>query len=87
MVEWVTLRIVLPLLAAAAVLTALRVLRGPSFPDRVVGLDLLATIGIGLAAAWAIVTGESVFLDAALVIALIAFLAVIAFARYLERQG
>jgi multicomponent Na+:H+ antiporter subunit F len=34
-----------------------------------------------------IATGQPVFLDAAIVLALISFLGTVAFARYLERRG
>lgn len=85
--EWVALRVVLPLLALAALCAAARALRGPTVPDRVVALDLLATVGLGMACSWAIGAGETALLDAALVLALLAFLGTVAFARYLERQG
>ena len=81
------LQLVLPMLSFAALLTAVRVLRGPTLADRVVALELLTTLGIGLACAVAIGTGEAVFLDVALVLALLAFLGTVAFARYVEKQG
>ena len=39
------LEIVLGVLALAAVVGFVRLLRGPSLPDRVVAFDLLATVG------------------------------------------
>jgi multicomponent Na+:H+ antiporter subunit F len=87
MVEWVALRLVLPMLAIAIVLIAIRALRGPTLADRVVALDVLTTIAMSIACAWAIGTGRTAFLDAGLVVGLIAFLATVAFARYLEGQG
>jgi multicomponent Na+:H+ antiporter subunit F len=76
--------IALAVLAAAALVTGARLLRGPSLPDRVVALDLLSTIGIGAAAAGAVLAGDAVLLDAALIVALVTFLGTVAFARYLE---
>jgi multicomponent Na+:H+ antiporter subunit F len=81
------LQVVLPLLSLAVLLATVRVLRGPTLADRVVALELLTTLGIGLACALAIATGEAVFLDVSLVLALIAFLGTVAFARYVERRG
>jgi len=52
----------------------------------VVAFDLLTIIGIGLIASYAVVTDRSVFLDIAVVLALVSFLGTIAFAFYLERQ-
>lgn len=77
--------VVLPALALAIVLTMIRLVRGPSFPDRVVALDLLTALGIGLIAVDAIAMGQSVLIDVAIVLALTSFLGTIAFARYIER--
>lgn len=77
---------VLPGLAIAALLVLVRLIRGPSVPDRVVALDLLATITIGFAAADSILTGEPAYLDVAVILALIAFLGTVAFAYYLQRR-
>lgn len=77
--------IALPALGLAIVLTVLRLVRGPSFPDRVVALDLLTTLGIGLIAVDAIALRETVLLDVAIVLALTSFLGTVAFARYVER--
>jgi multicomponent Na+:H+ antiporter subunit F len=83
----IAVHVALPGLALGAVLTTVRLLRGPSLPDRVVALDLLTTLGIGMACTWAMATDAAAFLDVALVLALVAFLGTVAFARYLERQG
>lgn len=77
---------IIPLLSAAMILAFVRVLRGPSLPDRVVALDLLATVGVGIIAAYAVVTNQAVFLDVAVVLALLAFLGTVAFAYYIERR-
>ena len=61
-------------------------LRGPSTPDRVICLDLIAALTIGIIAVYSIVSGKTVFLDAAVVMALISFLGTVAFAKYLERR-
>jgi multicomponent Na+:H+ antiporter subunit F len=77
--------VAIPALALAAVLAAVRVLLGPSLPDRVVALDLLGAIGIGIVCAYTLATGEPVFIDVALAMAIIGFLGSVAFARYIER--
>jgi multicomponent Na+:H+ antiporter subunit F len=86
MVEWVALHVALPLLALAIVLAAARALIGPTLPDRVVALDAMTSIGTTMAVVWAVATNQTAFLDAGLVLALLAFLGTVAFARYLERQ-
>lgn len=75
-----------PLMTTSVILAFVRLVRGPSLPDRVVALDLIATLMIGIVAIYAIAIGEPVFLDLALVLALLSFLGTIAFARYIERR-
>lgn len=85
-IEIIALFVALPLLGFSLVLTFARLIHGPSTPDRVVALDLITTIGIGIIAVYVVGTGETAFLDAAIVIALLSFLGTIAFARYVERS-
>lgn len=80
------LYVILPILALAVVLVFTRLVRGPSLPDRVVALDLMNTLGIGIIASYAIATGQSAFLDVAIAMALISFLGTVAFAYYIERR-
>ena len=80
------LEIVLGVLALAAVLGFVRLLRGPSLPDRVVAFDLLATVGVGISAVYSIAHNQPVFLDVAVVLALISFVGTVAFARYIEKR-
>jgi multicomponent Na+:H+ antiporter subunit F len=75
------------LLAAAAALALLRVVRGPTLPDRVVALDLFGVIVVGHIVVYTAATGEKAFLDAALVVALVSFIGTVAYARYVEREG
>lgn len=63
-----------------------RLARGPDLPDRIVALDLIVSLAIGFIAGYTILTEQSVFLDSAVVLAMIAFLGTVAFARYLERR-
>jgi multicomponent Na+:H+ antiporter subunit F len=80
------LYIVLPLLAVSVLFTLVRLILGPSLSDRVVALDLMAIIGIGLIAAYSIATDNAAFLDIAIILALLGFLSTVAFAYYIERR-
>ncbi|WP_341936314.1 monovalent cation/H+ antiporter complex subunit F [Marinimicrobium sp. C2-29] len=75
------------MLTAALILAFVRLAKGPSLPDRVVALELVASIVAGMVGTHAIDTGVAAFLDIAIVLALMAFLAAIGFARFLERGG
>lgn len=71
-------------LSISLLLALFRIVMGPSLPDRVVALDLVAFLVIGFIATYSIAVDQPVFLDAAIVLALIAFLGTIAFARYIR---
>ncbi len=81
------INIVYLLLTLSLLLAFLRLAKGPSLPDRVVALELIATMVAGIIGVHAIDTGVASFLDIAIVLALTAFLAAIGFARFLERGG
>jgi len=72
-------------LATALLLSFVRLLRGPSLMDRVVALELIASLVAGIVAVYAIGTDEPALIDVAIALALVAFLAAVAFARYAER--
>jgi multicomponent Na+:H+ antiporter subunit F len=68
-------------------LALVRLVKGPSTPDRVVALDLLSAVAVGITAAWSVAAGDPVYLDVALLLALVAFLGTVAFAVYAEEGG
>jgi multicomponent Na+:H+ antiporter subunit F len=76
----------LSMMAVAIMLAVIRLIRGPSLPDRVVALDLISILVAGATAVYAIASGQAVFLDVATILALISFLGTVAFARYIEKQ-
>lgn len=77
--------VVLGALLLASVVTVVagyRVVRGPTTPDRVVGLDVIATNVVAIALMFALVTGQALFVDVSLVLAIIGFISTVAIARY-----
>ena len=83
---YLALVILLPILSFAIVLAFLRLLWGPSLPDRVIALDLLTTLAVGIIGIFAVATNQPAFLDITLILALITFLGTVAFAYYIERR-
>lgn len=77
----------LAMLATAILMTLVRLVRGPALADRVVAMDLLGVLVVGLNVVGSGSTGEYGFLDAAGVIALIGFVGTVAYARYVEKGG
>ena len=64
-----------------------RVFAGPTLPDRVIALDLVAFAAVGVIATYAIATDEGTLLDVSLVLSLLVFLGTVAFARYFEKHS
>ncbi len=83
--DW-AVSISMALFYAAMALAFVRILIGPYLADRVVALDLLAVLLVGLMALYTVQTGYSAFLDVAIMLALVGFLATVAFALYGERR-
>jgi multicomponent Na+:H+ antiporter subunit F len=79
--------IALVLLSLAMVLTVVRIIIGPSLPDRVLALDLLTVVALGFVGVFAIRTGLTLYLDIAIALGLLGFLATLAFARYILTRG
>jgi multicomponent Na+:H+ antiporter subunit F len=75
------------LLAIAFVLAFIRLAIGPTVADRVVALDLIGIIAVGTIILHDVETPLPVFLDAAIVLALVGFAGTIAFAKYIERSA
>ena len=75
------------LFGLAIVASLWRLLAGPTLPDRVIALDVLGFLVVGLVCIVAIATEQPSLLGVALVAALILFLGTAAFAIYLERSG
>jgi len=69
----------------AVVISFFRLLIGPSAADRTVALDGMTIISISVITAMAYFLGRVIYIDVALVYALISFLGVIAIARFIER--
>lgn len=74
-------------LAVAAALFVVRLLRGPSVPDRIMALDgLLITVMCGVLTA-AADNDSAVGIDTVLVVALLGFIGTGVLARYVEERG
>lgn len=83
----VVLNICFGMLSLAMLISVIRLVRGPSLPDRVVALDLIGVLVVGMIILYDVATQDPVFLDAAIVLALVGFAGTVAFAKYLERRA
>lgn len=80
-------QIALALLSASFIITVLKVIQGPTLPDRVLALDMLVAVAIGYIAVIGIKTGFTLYIDIAIALGLVGFLATVAFARFILARG
>jgi multicomponent Na+:H+ antiporter subunit F len=85
--EDLALWVAMPILSLSLILVLIRLVRGPSLPDRVVALDLIAVLTMGMIAVYVIATNRAVLLDLVTVLALLSFVGAVAFARYVEKRA
>lgn len=78
--------VILPILSLSAILTFIRFIKGPRVVDRVIALDLIITIGIAFITVFSIRSEKELFLDVAMILALVAFLGTVAFSYYLDKK-
>lgn len=69
----------------AALLNVYRLVKGPDAPDRVLALDTLYINAIALIILLGITLGTRMYLEAALLIAVMGFVGTVALAKYLKR--
>lgn len=74
-------------LTLALLLAIIRLVRGPTLPDRILALDLITTLAMGFIITVAILTGFYLYLDIAISLALVGFLSTAALARYVLKRA
>lgn len=83
----IVVQISFAVLSLSFLLTVVRVLMGPTLPDRILALDMLVAVAIGFIAVTGIATGVTFNVDIAIALGLVGFLATIAFARFVLAHG
>lgn len=84
--DW-AIAISLVLLTISFFVTIYRVVVGPTLPDRIVGLDMLVGVVMGFLAVIGMKTGYYLYVDIAIALGLVGFLATVAFARFVLERG
>lgn len=77
----------LGILCLSFLVTVYRIIKGPTLPDRILGLDMLVAIAIGFIAVIGMKTGYTLYIDVAIALGLVGFLATVAFARFVLSRG
>lgn len=75
------------MLTLSGVLAMVRLVLGPTLSDRVVALDLIAMLVVGVVATSTVRFGSPVLFQPTVALAMLAFLGTLAFAHYIERRG
>jgi len=76
--------IVFVALLLCSIMAIIRVIRGPTAPDRIVGLDTINTIVIVLMVVFGAATKQYIVIDVAIVYALLSYISTLFIAKYLE---
>lgn len=71
-------------LLLCSIMAMIRIIRGPTAPDRLVGLDTINTIVIVLMVVFGAAVNEVIYIDVAIVYALLSFISTLFIAKYLE---
>ncbi|RYE48211.1 MAG: cation:proton antiporter [Hyphomicrobiales bacterium] len=84
--QWAS-QVALGLLLVGMLLAVIRLVRGPNLGDRILALDMITVLATGFITGVAVLTGFSLYVDIAIALALVGFLATVALARYLMSRA
>jgi len=76
----------LGLLVVALFLVFVRMFKGPTIQDRVVALDLTASIAMGFILIYGAMADKAIYFDIPVIIALISFIGTVAISTYLKQK-
>lgn len=79
-----SLTLIVALIGLGVLLSVYRLVKGPSTMDRVVSIDTINMMIVGLIAVLALVFKSSLYLDIAIVYGVLAFLETVIISRYME---
>lgn len=75
------------LLSISLLVIVVRIVVGPTLPDRILALDAMVAVAIGFIAVTAVATGYYLYIDIAIALGLVGFLATAAFAGLILRRA
>lgn len=78
--------LVFAMLLAALVLTAWRLMKGPSVNDRIMAMEVIAIIVMGFVIAYSILINNAIYIDIPVIISLISFIGTVAVSTYLKHR-
>jgi len=84
--ESILINISLFTLLFAFILAFIRLLKGPTVNDRIVALDLIASILMAFILCYSVLISKAIYIDITIVISLISFIGTIAISTYLKQR-
>lgn len=79
------LTISIVLFAITITIAVLRIILGPSMPDRVLALDVIGVNLIASIAVFSVIMKTKAFLEVILILGILSFIGTIAFSKFIER--
>jgi len=79
--------LILSLIGVGVLLSVIRLIKGPSVMDRIISVDTINMMIVGLIAVLAALLKNSLYLDIAIVYGILAFLETIVLAKYMEGKS
>lgn len=82
----IILNIALITLLLAFIIAFIRLLKGPTVNDRIVALDLIASVLMAFILTYSVLVNKAIYIDITIVISLISFIGTIAISTYLKQK-
>ena len=73
-------------LLAALIISLIRLIKGPASSDRIISLDLVASIVMGFILLYSVLTKKGIYFDIAIIISLVSFMGTVAISIYLKEK-
>jgi multisubunit Na+/H+ antiporter MnhF subunit len=82
----ISVKIAIGILILAFILSLIRLFKGPELQDRVISLDLVASVVSGLIVLFIFISEEPRYLDIVIILSLIVFMGTVAIARFIIKD-
>lgn len=82
----ISIYISIGIISLSTLLTLIRFFKGPDLPDRVISLDVFSANLLAILAIYSVLSGETAYLNVALIMSVVAFVGTMTFAYYLVQK-
>ena len=82
----IALLLIFGMLLLAFILAFIRMLKGPEITDRIVAMDMIASVTMAFILSYSILVNKAIYFDIVIVISLISFIGTVAVSTYLKQK-